>query len=135
MKNEKAYTFWSMWVIIMLLAILSGTFVCLRANSKELDNARNLADEYRVAYVSAATENQRVRECIRGCQEIIRELGDTTEQSIGNIHEAIEYVEQIRYEVAILANTLSDFDSSDIYLGYDLQSFYDWQLNNKGDNK
>lgn len=129
MLNNEKISFWSSFTIIMLLTLLCGAFVCLRANTKELNSIRNLADEYRIAYVSAARENSRVRDCLRSCRDIIGELGDTTEQSIGNLSEAIDYVEQIRYQVAILANTLCSFDTSDVFTGNDLQPYFDWEYN------
>ena len=120
---EKKYFILSC-AILFFLAVFSAVCVTLYTNIREIDNLRRTNDAIRTELTRATEANRGLAEqlddCTRRieqCQFILSDLDGLTNSNIGTIREAVETIEELRYEIACLSYYLD---------GVDTDSYYEW---------
>lgn len=110
--------------ILFFLAVFSAICVTLYTNVREIDSLRRTNDSIRTELTRATETNRELAEqlddCTRRveqCKFILSDLDGLANSNIGTIREAIETIEELRYEIACLSYYLD---------GVDTDSYYEW---------
>lgn len=111
-------------IVLFFLAVFSAICVTLYTNVREIDNLRRANDSIRTELTRATETNRELtaelddcRSRIEQCQFILSDLDGLTNSNIGTIREAVETIEELRYEIACLSYYLD---------GVDTDSYYEW---------
>ena len=111
-------------ILLFLLAIFSAVCVTLYTNIREANELRRTNDTIRTELTRATETNreltEQLRDCtkrVEQCQFILSDLDGITNTNIRTIREAIDIIEETRYEIACLSYYLG---------GVDTDSYYDW---------
>lgn len=109
-------------IFLFFLVVFAATGVTLYTNSKQLDESRRTNDQFREQLIRAEDTNRKLTEeledCrgrIEQCQFILSDLDGLTTTNVRTIREAIELIEETRYEVGCLSYYLGCFDSTEYY--------------------
>lgn len=137
-QHEKTLSNILFVIIIGLMLLWTGTFVYstsakhkLRA---ELNQARGLYDGVREQLNDATATVRDIAAEIQQCYFICADLREENGRSITNIREAIDCLEETRYEVALLEKHLHIIDPSELYYRVDYWDDY-LREENKDGNK
>lgn len=111
-------------ILLFLLAVFSAVCVTLYTNIREANELRRTNDSIRTELTRATETNRELAgeldECTRRveqCKFILSDLDGLTTTNIGTIREAVETIEELRYEIACLSYYLG---------GVDTDSYYEW---------
>lgn len=111
-------------ILLFLLAIFTAVCVTLYINIREANELRRTNDTIRTELTRATEANRELAreldDCTRRieqCQFILSDLDGLTTTNIRTIREAVETIEELRYEIACLSYYIG---------GVDTDSYYDW---------
>lgn len=107
--NEKIF------IIIVLSIMLAITSTMSVISSTRANNLRGELDTTRELLLQSEDTNRELRGRIECSQEILREIGATTDRNIGTVRDCIEIVEQLRCQIEDLENILYNSDTDDVY--------------------
>lgn len=109
-------------IILFFLAIFSAVCVTLYTNVREVDNLRRTNDTIRTELNKATEANRELAgeldDCTRRieqCQFILSDLDGLTATNFRTAREAIETIEELRYEIACLSYYLGGVDTDEYY--------------------
>lgn len=108
--------------ILFFLAVFAAIGTTLYTSSRQLDESRRANDQFREQLARAEDANRQLTEelddCrnrIGQCQYILSDLDGLTTTNVRTVREAIELIEETRYEVACLSYYLGCFDTDEYY--------------------
>ena len=111
-------------ILLFLLAIFAAVCVTLYTNIREANELRRTNDTIRTELTRATEANRELAgeldNCTRRieqCQFILSDLDGLTNTNIRTIREAVETIEELRYEIACLSYYIG---------GVDTDSYYEW---------